>query len=234
MVAVIIGREFAVTGLRNLAYARGLTMPASGLGKLKMVSQVMAILLLILGWERMPLLLLAGAGGAVGGAGHRAGVGGRLLPALPEARCRSATRRSPTSKRRRRRGRRRSADALRRAAGHDHVAPLGRRPARARARPSRSLALLRSPRASPTSTSGRPSVPIAVRSQSACPAHAVRRAAIDRQGVAVAERRAGIGAEQDVGAVREVGAARRIGRWSATPARRTARGKSPVSMVSQA
>ena len=60
MVAIIIGREFAVTGLRSIAYARGLTMPASPLGKLKMVSQVVAILLLILGWERMPLLLLAG------------------------------------------------------------------------------------------------------------------------------------------------------------------------------
>jgi CDP-diacylglycerol---glycerol-3-phosphate 3-phosphatidyltransferase len=60
MVTVIIGREFAVTGLRSVAYARGLTMPASSLGKLKMVSQVVAILLLILGWERMPLLLLAG------------------------------------------------------------------------------------------------------------------------------------------------------------------------------
>jgi CDP-diacylglycerol---glycerol-3-phosphate 3-phosphatidyltransferase len=60
MVTVIIGREFAVTGLRSIAYARGLTMPASPLGKLKMVSQVVAILLLILGWERAPLLLLAG------------------------------------------------------------------------------------------------------------------------------------------------------------------------------
>lgn len=60
MVAIIIGREFAITGLRSVAYARGLTMPASPLGKLKMVSQVVAILLLILGWERMPLLLLAG------------------------------------------------------------------------------------------------------------------------------------------------------------------------------
>jgi CDP-diacylglycerol--glycerol-3-phosphate 3-phosphatidyltransferase len=62
MVAVIIGREIAVTGLRNLAYARGLTMPASGLGKLKMASQVTAILLLILGWERMPALLVLGRG----------------------------------------------------------------------------------------------------------------------------------------------------------------------------
>jgi CDP-diacylglycerol---glycerol-3-phosphate 3-phosphatidyltransferase len=60
MVAVIIGREIAVTGLRNLAYSRGLTMPASGLGKLKMASQVTAILLLILGWERVPALLVAG------------------------------------------------------------------------------------------------------------------------------------------------------------------------------
>ena len=60
MVAIIIGREFAITGLRSLAYARGLTMPASSLGKAKMVSQVIAILLLILGWERMPLLLFAG------------------------------------------------------------------------------------------------------------------------------------------------------------------------------
>lgn len=60
MVTVIIGREFAITGLRSLAYARGLSMPASPLGKLKMVSQVVAILLLILGWERMPVLLLLG------------------------------------------------------------------------------------------------------------------------------------------------------------------------------
>lgn len=60
MVAVIIGREFAVTGLRSIAYARGLTMPASGLGKLKMVTQVVAILMLLLGWERVPLLVLAG------------------------------------------------------------------------------------------------------------------------------------------------------------------------------
>ncbi len=60
MVGVIIGREIAVTGLRNLAYSRGLTMPASGLGKLKMASQVTAILLLILGWERWPALLVLG------------------------------------------------------------------------------------------------------------------------------------------------------------------------------
>src|SRR5919112_3202840 len=33
MVSVIIGREFAITGLRSIAYARGLSMPASRLGK---------------------------------------------------------------------------------------------------------------------------------------------------------------------------------------------------------
>jgi len=60
MVAVIISREIAVTGLRNLAYSRGLSMPASRLGKLKMASQVTAILLLILGWERVPMLVVAG------------------------------------------------------------------------------------------------------------------------------------------------------------------------------
>ncbi|MGE0041982.1 MAG: CDP-diacylglycerol--glycerol-3-phosphate 3-phosphatidyltransferase [Vicinamibacterales bacterium] len=60
IVAVIIGREFVVTGLRSLAHARGLTIPASRLGKLKMASQVVAILLIILGWERMPTLLLLG------------------------------------------------------------------------------------------------------------------------------------------------------------------------------
>ena len=49
MVAVIIGRELAVTGLRSLASARGVGFAASPLGKIKMVSQVTAILLLILG-----------------------------------------------------------------------------------------------------------------------------------------------------------------------------------------
>jgi CDP-diacylglycerol---glycerol-3-phosphate 3-phosphatidyltransferase len=48
MVAIIIGREFAVTGLRSLAYARGVVIPASPLGKIKMVGEVVAILALIL------------------------------------------------------------------------------------------------------------------------------------------------------------------------------------------
>ena len=53
MVAVIIGREFAVTTLRSLAYARGVAMPASPLGKIKMVAQVVAILALILAHGQM-------------------------------------------------------------------------------------------------------------------------------------------------------------------------------------
>lgn len=60
MVAVIIGREFAVTTLRSLAYARGVAMPASPLGKIKMVAQVVAILALILAHGRMRGFYLVG------------------------------------------------------------------------------------------------------------------------------------------------------------------------------
>ncbi len=49
MVAVILGREFYVTVLRSIAHAKGGPMPASPLGKVKMVAQVAAILILILG-----------------------------------------------------------------------------------------------------------------------------------------------------------------------------------------
>ena len=56
MVALIIGREFAITGLRSFAYTKGITIPASRLGKIKMASQVTAILLLILGWRPVPWL----------------------------------------------------------------------------------------------------------------------------------------------------------------------------------
>ena len=49
MVAIILGREFAVTTFRSIAYARGVVVPASPLGKIKMVAQVVAILALILG-----------------------------------------------------------------------------------------------------------------------------------------------------------------------------------------
>ena len=84
MVAIIIGREFAVTALRSLAYARGVAMPASPLGKIKMVAQVVAILALILGKDHLHGLRRDRAGRAVGGGAGRARVGGRLLPAVRE------------------------------------------------------------------------------------------------------------------------------------------------------
>jgi CDP-diacylglycerol--glycerol-3-phosphate 3-phosphatidyltransferase len=49
MVVIIIGREFAVMGLRQIASAQGFTIQASELGKIKMVAQVAAITLLMLG-----------------------------------------------------------------------------------------------------------------------------------------------------------------------------------------
>jgi len=49
MVVVILGREFFVTVLRSVAHARGHSMPASPLGKIKLIAQVTAILILILG-----------------------------------------------------------------------------------------------------------------------------------------------------------------------------------------
>jgi CDP-diacylglycerol--glycerol-3-phosphate 3-phosphatidyltransferase len=59
MVAVIIGREFAVTALRSLAYSRGVAMGASPLGKIKMVAQVVAILALFLSrGQHTPLRLI--------------------------------------------------------------------------------------------------------------------------------------------------------------------------------
>ena len=49
MVWIILGRELAITVLRSIAHTRGVTIPASGLGKVKMVMQVVAIVLLMLG-----------------------------------------------------------------------------------------------------------------------------------------------------------------------------------------
>lgn len=47
MVVIIVGREFAVTGLRSLAIAEGIAISASELGKAKMVSQVFAVSFLL-------------------------------------------------------------------------------------------------------------------------------------------------------------------------------------------
>jgi len=49
MVVIIIGREIVVLGLRNIASAEGFTIPASALGKTKMVLQVIAVCAVMLG-----------------------------------------------------------------------------------------------------------------------------------------------------------------------------------------
>jgi CDP-diacylglycerol--glycerol-3-phosphate 3-phosphatidyltransferase len=48
-IVIILGREFAVSGLRSIAAAEGFTISASKKAKFKMLSQVIAITLLILG-----------------------------------------------------------------------------------------------------------------------------------------------------------------------------------------
>ena len=48
MVVIIVGREFAVSGLRSVASAEGFVLGASELGKTKMVLQVMAITAIVL------------------------------------------------------------------------------------------------------------------------------------------------------------------------------------------
>lgn len=59
MVLIVIGRELAVTALRNIGAARGVLIPASALGKGKMVTQVVAIFLLLLGQVEPRLMPLA-------------------------------------------------------------------------------------------------------------------------------------------------------------------------------
>ena len=59
MAILVIGREFAVSGLRSIAAAEGYTIKASDLGKTKMFSQVVAISTLLPS-VRHPALLLPG------------------------------------------------------------------------------------------------------------------------------------------------------------------------------
>ncbi len=53
MAVIIIGREFIVLGLRNIASAEGFTIQASALGKTKMVLQVLAVCAVILGAKHL-------------------------------------------------------------------------------------------------------------------------------------------------------------------------------------
>ena len=62
MAILIIGREFAVSGLRSIAAVEGYTIKASDLGKTKMFAQVVAISCMLLGLRhealRTPAILL--------------------------------------------------------------------------------------------------------------------------------------------------------------------------------
>jgi CDP-diacylglycerol--glycerol-3-phosphate 3-phosphatidyltransferase len=60
LVAVILGREFAITVLRSIAHSRGVVIAASPLGKLKMVAEVVAILALILGQDHLQRFFVLG------------------------------------------------------------------------------------------------------------------------------------------------------------------------------
>lgn len=52
MVILIIGRDFAISGLRSIASSEGYVIPASDLGKSKMVLQVVGVALSMIGMRR--------------------------------------------------------------------------------------------------------------------------------------------------------------------------------------
>jgi CDP-diacylglycerol--glycerol-3-phosphate 3-phosphatidyltransferase len=65
---LVIGREFLVSGLRSIAASEGFTLQASDLGKLKMVTQIVAVVAAILdhrwnvwrfGWFILPVHVIA-------------------------------------------------------------------------------------------------------------------------------------------------------------------------------
>ncbi len=60
MVVIIVGREFAVSGLRSIASAKGYLLEPSELGKTKMVFEVAAITVIILEARRFQFLHLLG------------------------------------------------------------------------------------------------------------------------------------------------------------------------------
>jgi CDP-diacylglycerol--glycerol-3-phosphate 3-phosphatidyltransferase len=63
MGVIIIGREIAVSGFRALASARGINIPASALGKIKMGLETVTVSILLLGTKILgPYYFLAKAG----------------------------------------------------------------------------------------------------------------------------------------------------------------------------
>lgn len=67
MVILVIGREFAVSGLRSIAAAEGYTIQASDLGKTKMVTQVIAISMMLVSmrWKELYFFALLWMWGVV-------------------------------------------------------------------------------------------------------------------------------------------------------------------------
>ena len=55
VVVLVVGRDIAVTGLRGIAASQGILIPASSLGKYKMVAEVMAVTFLMLDLGLHPL-----------------------------------------------------------------------------------------------------------------------------------------------------------------------------------
>lgn len=60
---IIIGREFSVSGLRILAAAEGMVIPASNWGKIKTTTQIVAVMGYVLGisWALYPMLIALAA-----------------------------------------------------------------------------------------------------------------------------------------------------------------------------
>ena len=67
LVILIIGREFAVTGLRSIAAAEGLTIKAGDLGKTKMVLQVIGVSLILMSnrWPSLHIYAISAMWGVV-------------------------------------------------------------------------------------------------------------------------------------------------------------------------
>ena len=63
MAVIIIGREVAVTGFRAMASSKGINIPASRLGKVKMTVESITIAIILLGEKILgPVYFLAGVG----------------------------------------------------------------------------------------------------------------------------------------------------------------------------
>jgi len=66
MVVIVLGREITVMGLRSIASSQGFSIPSSSLGKFKMLSQVVVIMILILGEDILGKLVWLGTIGMWG------------------------------------------------------------------------------------------------------------------------------------------------------------------------